>query len=254
VTTSGSDKKDVLRPVDAAARRQAAALVRSARFAALGTLDTSDGAPSVSRVSLATTMRGDPILLASRLSAHFGNLEKDPRCSLLVGEPGKGDPLAHPRMTLIGRARQITDGEERANLRARYLMRHPKSQLYVDFPDFAFWQVTVERVSLNGGFGRAYAPTPADLVSQAACLDDLAAMEADAVSHMNEDHATAVSHYAALSGGDGDGWRLACIDPEGLDLARGDETLRVWFDAPLAQASELRAVLVEMAKRPVPVR
>ena len=55
-------------------------------------------------------MRGEPVFFISRLSAHFPNLEADPRCSLLIGEPGKGDPLAHPRMTLIGRAEKIADG------------------------------------------------------------------------------------------------------------------------------------------------
>jgi putative heme iron utilization protein len=242
------EKKDVLRPVDDAARRQAAGLLRSARFAALGTLEASDGAPSVSRVSLATTMAGAPIFLASGLSAHFGNLEKDGRCSLLVGEPGKGDPLAHPRMTLIGRAERLAEGPERTAARARYLMRHPKAQLYVDFPDFAFWRMTVERVSLNGGFGRAYVPKPSDLLSQSSALADLSAMEAGAVAHMNADHQDAVTRYAARTGGTGDGWRLACLDPEGLDLARGDESLRVWFDAPLTEAAALRPTLVALAR------
>ena len=98
-------KRDVLQPVDDGAKRLAKALVRSARYAALATLDPLDGSPSVSRVSLATAMDGSPIFLMSRLSSHCTNLMVDARCSLLVGEPGKGDPLAHPRRDLDRKSR-----------------------------------------------------------------------------------------------------------------------------------------------------
>ena len=96
-----AEKKDVLQPVDDSARRLSKTLIRTARQAALGTIDPTDGSPFVSRVSLATAMDGSPVFLISRLSGHFANLESDPRCSLLVGEPGKGDPLAHPRITFL---------------------------------------------------------------------------------------------------------------------------------------------------------
>lgn len=240
--------KDLLQPVDQAVRRQAKALVRSARFAALGTIDPLDGSPAVSRVNLATAMDGSPVFLISRLSGHFANLAHDARCSLLVGEPGKGDPLAHPRMTLIGRAEIVADEPARGRIKARYLARHPKSALYADFPDFAFWKITVSRASLNGGFGKAYALSDRDLITPASCLDDLSEMEPSAVGHMNGDHAVALDHYATLAGADGAGWRLACLDPEGLDLTRGDHTARLWFETPLATAGDLRPVLVALAK------
>ena len=89
-------------PVDNAARRHAGMLLRRARFGAMATLDQSTGAPLASRVSLATAQTGDPIFLISRLSAHFGALEADQRCSLLIGEPGPGDPLAHPPHDIDG--------------------------------------------------------------------------------------------------------------------------------------------------------
>ncbi|MFN3868773.1 MAG: HugZ family protein [Hyphomicrobiaceae bacterium] len=239
-------KKDVLQPVDDEARRQAKALVRSARYAALGTLDPIDGSPAVSRVSLSTAINGDPCFFISRLSGHFGNLEADARCSVLVGEPGKGDPLAHPRMTIIGRASKV-EGDALAAIKSRYLMRHPKAQLYAEFPDFAMWRVTPLRASLNGGFGRAFALSAADL-STLGAVDELAASEAGAVAHMNADHSDAVDRYAAKVGAEGTGWRLASLDPEGLDLARGDQMARLWFEKPLASAAELRSVLVALAR------
>lgn len=242
-------KSDVLQPVDGDARRLAKSLLRTARFAALGTLDHFDGSPSVSRVALATAMNGDACFLISGLSGHFGNLEADGRCSLLVGEPGKGDPLAHARMTLIGRADKLTSDPIRAQIKARYLMRHPKSSLYADFSDFAFWRFRCERVSLNAGFGKAYALTPADITTDLSRVAGLEDAEAGAVAHMNADHGDAVDHYASQAGGDEAGWRLSCIDPEGVDLARGDRTARLWFEAPMTSTAQLRPILVALAKR-----
>jgi putative heme iron utilization protein len=244
-----SKKKDVLQPVDAEARRLAKTLLRTSRHAALATIDPLDGAPAASRVALATTMSGDPVFLISGLSGHFGNLEADERCSLLVGDIGKGDPLAHPRMTIIGRAEKLSPGAARDLAKARYLMRHPKSALYVDFPDFAFWRLTPVRVSLNGGFGKAFAPTPPDIATSMIGVAELEAAEAGAVAHMNSDHADAVAHYANSIGREPGHWKLACIDPEGLDLTCGDEVARLWFDHPLASASDLRPTLVALAKR-----
>jgi putative heme iron utilization protein len=241
-------KKDVLQPVDDAARRLARTLVRSARFAALGTLEPSDGSPAVSRVSFATAMDGAPVFLISGLSGHFGNLVADGRCSLLVGEPGKGDPLAHPRMTLVGTAERLSEGEQRAHIKSRYLSRHPKAALYADFADFAFWRFTIARASLNGGFGKAFALQASDIMTPLGPLAALAEIEDSAVAHMNADHAAAVDRYAAKAGAEGTGWRLMAIDPDGLDLARGDHTARLWFDTPLASADDLRPVLVALAK------
>lgn len=245
-------QKDTLLPVDAAARRQARGLLRPARHGALATLDPADGTPLATRTGLACDIDGAPVFLTSTLSAHTQALLADPRCSLLLGEPGKGDPLAHPRITVTGRAERIgtegRDGETRARLRRRYLARHPKAELYVDFPDFSFWRLDVARASLNGGFGRAYAMTPEDLLTDMTGLADLLDFEAGAVEHMNADHSDAVALYAQAFCNAGPGaWRLTGLDPEGLDLMQGDEVRRLWFDAPLAKPAEMRPLLVSLA-------
>jgi putative heme iron utilization protein len=242
-------KKDVLQPLDDEARRLAKTLTRSARHAALATVTPGDGFPAASRVSVATDTTGRPGFLISSLSAHFGALDADNRCSLLLGEPGKGDPLAHPRVTVSGHARKLSPGEERDRFRARFLARHPKAALYADFGDFAFWVVDPERASLNGGFGKAYEADGSDLLSDAAVAAELERMADSAVAHMNDDHTDAIDRYAARASAVGTGWRLATIDPEGIDLTRGDEVLRLWFPSPLSAAAELRPALVAMAKQ-----
>ncbi|MEM8789287.1 MAG: DUF2470 domain-containing protein [Pseudomonadota bacterium] len=239
-------QKDVLQPVDDDARRRAAGLIRSARMGALAALEPGTGTPLASRVSVATAMDGRPVFLISRLSAHFGALEADPRASVLLGEAGAGDPLAHPRITVTGRAEMLAP-PERDTIRARFLARHPKAALYADFADFAFWALRPDRASLNGGFGRAYALSAADIT--APVPDGLADMEPGAVAHMNADHADAIQLYVDrwTSAPAGD-WRMAGFDAQGMDLTKGDAVARVWFDRPLASADELRPRLVAMAK------
>ena len=234
--------RDVLREVDDVARAQAQGLLRGARSAALAVAEPGSGHPLASRVSLACDVAGAPMFLISRLSAHFGALEADGRCSVLCGEAGRGDPLAHPRITVIGRAR-IVAGEARAALRERFLRYHPKAALYADFGDFAFWRVSVERASLNAGFGKAYALEAGDLIPE--MPEGLADLEPEAVAHMTADHQAAVDAMAGEAG-----WRLAGLDARGLDLARGDDLRRVPLDPPLSRARDLRPRLIQLAVRP----
>ena len=160
---STDDKPKVLRDTDEQARDQARELIITARFAAMAVIDPETGYPNSSRVLTATDAASLPVVLASRLAAHTKALLQSPRCSLLFGEPGKGDPLAWPRISLQCDAHPITaDDPERPHLRARFLRRHPKAALYVDFPDFLFFRLNPVSASLNGGFGRAYALTGED--------------------------------------------------------------------------------------------
>lgn len=244
-------EKDPTLPVDDEARLLAKRLMRTARSGALATNDGASGVPFASLVAVGTDLDGAPVILTSRLSVHTRLLEADPRCSLLLSATGKGDPLAHPRLTLLATAERIEreTGEGR-HIRRRYLAQHPKAALYVDFPDFSFWRLKVASGSLNGGFGRAYRMAAADLLTDLSGRPDFYDWEAGAVEHMNADHADAVALYATrLCGAREGAWRLIGIDPEGLQLALGDEILRLSFPAPLKDPKELRAVLVSLAQR-----
>ena len=227
---------------------EAKRLLRSIRAGALATL-TPDGFPFATLVNVATAIDGSPILLMSSLSAHTRNLAADKRSSILLSEGGKGDPLAHARLTVVGEAIRITDETQRETLRARFLNRHPKSALYADFGDFAFWQLKVARAHLNGGFARAADFDGRDILTEAAGAGELAALEASAIEHMNSDHNDAVRLYATRLLGEKDGrWRASGIDPEGLDLALGDLTGRLSFPEPVTNGESLRKILTALAR------
>ncbi len=219
-------------------------LLRVIRAGTLATLDRS-GYPFASLVNTATDIDGSPVILVSRLTTHTANLERDPRASILLAERGKGDPLAHPRLTVLGRFERRDDDPRLAR---RFLARHVKSELYSDFADFSFWRMTVVSAHLNGGFARAADLTGEELLTSLAGGDELVAVEASAVEHMNEDHADAVLLYATkLLGGTTGAWRVTSVDPEGIDLALGDSTLRLAFPHRVTDRMGLITVLKQFA-------
>jgi heme iron utilization protein len=230
-------------------------LLRETRAGALATIDRNTGHPFASLVNVATDVDGSPLILVSRLSTHTANLEVDGRASLLLAMSGKGDPLAHPRLTLIGTFAQIArDDAQEPRLRRRFLSRHPKSELYAGFADFSFWRLVVVSAHLNGGFARAADLKAADVLTDVSDAENLIGAEASAVEHMNADHAEAVKLYATklLGADEGPGnqpWHLTGLDPDGLDLGRGDLTLRLPFPERVTTAEQLRRTVVALAAK-----
>lgn len=243
-------KNDVLRPTDDDAIRLARTLLRSARHGAIAVLEPETGAPMVSRVATATDHDGAPLILISGLAAHTGAIEADPRCSLLLGEPGKGDAMAHARITIACIAEKIArDDPRHSRIEWRFLSHTPKARLYAGLGDFAFYRLEPQRASLNGGFGKAYALTRQDLLTAGDKIDAIAAAERSAVEHMNDDHADAIGNYAVHFGkADSDqNWVMTGIDADGFDLAAGDRVLRILFSTPLTDAPDMHKTLVAMA-------
>ncbi|KXF76682.1 pyridoxamine 5'-phosphate oxidase [Paramesorhizobium deserti] len=248
------DKNKTIRETDTDARSLAKTLLRTARYGALAVLDPQSGRPLASRVAVATDTDGAPIVLVSALSSHTPALLADCRSSLLLGEPGKGDPLAHPRITLLCSAYQVGRSDpDYERLRRRYLNRHPKARLYIDLGDFTFFRFEMEGASLNGGFGKAFVLTGEDLISHHGSNAGIAAAEQPALDHMNSDHPDAIAlyarHFANVRAGSKI-WRISGIDAEGFDLlSNNDDARRVFFDMPLENAEDIHRVLVQMAKQ-----
>jgi len=233
------------------AKSIAKALLRATRAGALATLDRNTGHPFGSLVNVATDFDASPLILVSRLATHTANLERDGRASLLLASGGRGDPLAHPRLTVLGTfAPVVGAAEAEPRLRRRFLARHPKSELYAGFADFSFWRMSVASAHLNAGFARAADLKGNEILTDLSAAESLLAAEETAVAHMNNDHAEAVRLYATrLLGGEDGPWRLTGLDPEGLDLALGDATLRLPFAERVTSAEGLRKMVVDLAAR-----
>jgi putative heme iron utilization protein len=227
-------------------------LLRSVRVGALATLVPGSAFPFASLVNVATAPDGSPILLLSRLAAHTRHLASDPRLSLLLVQTGAGDPLAHPRVTIMGTGESVIDPERRTALKARFLAKHPESALYADFGDFSFWRVAMDEAHLIGGFGRQGHFEAQSLVTSLDGAETLVAAEVQALSHVNAHYQAALAGFAAALAGKPDGpWQATGIDPEGIDLCCGDRTARIAFPRPVRTLQDLREilpVLVEAAR------
>jgi putative heme iron utilization protein len=149
--------------------RDAAALIRRCRVAALATL--RDGAPSASMVPYALTL--DPfavIVLVSELAAHTGEMRADPRVALLISEP-ESDARPHElaRVSIQGTAAPLPpDDAHSAAARAAYLARFPDVSGLFDLGDFRLFSIVPATVRVVAGFARAASIAPALLAQSLA--------------------------------------------------------------------------------------
>ncbi len=237
-----SQRTDPLQPVDARARSLASRLLRTADTGSLATVAEEDGHPFASLVTTATDFDGSPVLLLSMLSSHTRALLRDPRCSLLVGQPGKGDPLAHPRLTAVACGRRIDPADGAHTwLRSRFLARHPAAIRYADFADFDFFRLEILRARLNGGFANAFAMQAADVLAPAS--GDPAAFAAvtlPLIEQLNRTRLEDVRLIARERCAQAEGpWRLVGIDPWGVDLKSREHSVRYDFDDPPVGADDV---------------
>lgn len=246
-----SENKNVIRPTDETALLLARKLIRTARYGALAVNDSKDSFPLASRALIATDIDGAPITLISQLSSHTKAIENDNRVSIMFGEIGKGDPLAHPRISLKAFAEKISSNNDTLlRIRQRFLNRHPKAGLYVDFADFSFFKLDPISASLNGGFGKAFELSKDDMLIKSNAMNDLAQIEGSAIDHMNADHQEAIDLYASsVTGKTEKNWHIATIDCQGMELAKSDQLIRIELDEELQSADALRTTLAKLADK-----
>ena len=219
-------------------------LLRSRDRAALAT--SLRGAPYASLVLVAADLDASPLLLLSDLAQHSRNIAFEPRVSLLFDATEvHPDPLAGPRLTVLGRAKVVDDGR----LLARFTARHPSASLYAGFADFRLYRVEVERGHLVAGFGRIEWIEASELLF-APDTHVLAAAEPAILAQINEVYADAITFYAQrVLERAGSGWRMTGIDPEGIDLRCAGETARLDFPGPVLTLEAARAALARLVEQ-----
>ncbi len=127
-------------------------LVKTARHGVLSTLMPDEGYPYGSLVEILPLADGDLVLFLSQLAEHRRFLTADSRASVVIA-PHIQDPraMAQPRVTLVGRAEAV---EDRAAYAQAYVRLHPAAASYINFPDFGFYRLHVDRVRYIAGFGQ----------------------------------------------------------------------------------------------------
>ncbi|CAD5107841.1 HugZ family pyridoxamine 5'-phosphate oxidase [Zestomonas carbonaria] len=207
------------------------------------------GFPFGSVVPYCLDAKGWPLILISRIAQHTHNLQKDPKCSLLIGERGAEDVQAAGRLTLLAEARQLNDEAEIAAAAERYYRYFPQARDYHRTHDFDFWRLEPVRARYIGGFGAIHWLGVDDLL-----LANPFAGEAERsmIEHMNSDHANAIAHYVELSGLPGEpAAEMAGIDSEGFHLRIGQTLHWLAFPTPCNNPGAVRQALVLLARAEV---
>jgi putative heme iron utilization protein len=234
-------------PSDAERSRSLVATARTGMLATLG----EGGYPFGSVVAPAVDEQGRPLLLLSDLAVHSHNLKADPRASLMVTEPGDGDPLDLARVTLIGTVTEVT-GPDRDTALAAYQAVHPGG-LGTDH-GFRIYRQDVTGVRFVGGFARmSWVDAAAYTASEP---DPLLPHVAGIVEHMNDDHGEAMVLYCRVFGErpHTTSARMTGIDRYGFDMLARDEPegrehhVRLPFAEQVDTPTGARQALVAMVR------
>lgn len=143
----------------------------------------NEGYPNGSVVGFAPDEDGNPVFIFSGMSSHTQDILKDPRCSLTVASKQfKG--AADGRVNMMGKVKLVPP-EQREAVKAIYLKKHPGA-FWVDFGDFNWFRMEIERINFVGGFARAGSVSPEEYKSVKP--DAISEFGIHIASHMNEDH------------------------------------------------------------------
>ncbi len=236
-----SNSPSVYQEPNAEAIALARRLLRSARFGSLAVLEPDDGGfPHASRVALGMDIDGVPVTLVSGLAAHTRALHHDPRCSLLVGEVGKGDPSPtpdEPALSCSSGRRRLT----KPSHAACPLPSSPPESSALRRPSGFPLLPTSSRGCILEWWIRARLPNrPALSPDHLACPPVPCGQGTGSAGHSqyvrfrHSETACNVADKEDLGTMDR-GWAGCC----GLDLASKDQFLRVEFNHELASVDEL---------------
>ncbi|MCF5088024.1 DUF2470 domain-containing protein [Pseudomonas gessardii] len=152
------------------------------------------GFPFGSVVPYCLDAEGRPLILISRIAQHTHNLQKDPKCSLLVGEREAEDVQAVGRLTYLAEAEKLDDEAAIAAAAERYYRYFPDSANYHKAHDFDFWVLKPVRHRYIGGFGAIH------WVDQLTPANPFAGKgELSMIENKNSDHTKAIAHYFEMA-------------------------------------------------------
>ena len=162
------------------------------------------GFPFGSLTPFALRADGTPFVYISAIAQHTKNLTRDPRCSLFVRNPAPsnaGEAQATWRLTVLANARRLeVGGAELEELAARYRARVPDMPTYGDAHDFAFFELTPQKLRAIGGFGAIRWHEPSELLVDPQG-DGWREGAAFVIEHMNTDHEDALREIVSARAG-----------------------------------------------------
>lgn len=228
--------------------------VTAQRWGVLATASQShSGYPFGSLVPYDIDSRGSIVIYVSLIAEHYKNLKADGRASLLALDSfGISDPQAHARATLLLDFQVVPEAEREAAQKS-YETRFPNSINYEIAHNFLFMRGTTRGVRWIGGFGDIQWVSGDNFSS--AVPDILAYAAWDVISHMNQDHADALSDLVK-SKVPGQGQihdpKMVALDHSGFKIQYGKEPRRevhIPFVPEITDATSVRTSMIETLRQ-----
>jgi heme iron utilization protein len=148
--------------MDQISEQALARLIRSTRIAVLGTLH--NGEPNLAMMAYAFAEDISAFYIhVSRLGKHTGDMENDPRVSLLITETDdrRPDPQTLARVSIRGMAEMLRRSDPGyPQVKTLYLQRFPEAEQFFSLGDFNLWKITPKGGRFVAGFGRAFNLVP----------------------------------------------------------------------------------------------
>lgn len=233
-------------------------------FAVMSTFSKSDPEyPGGSVVEFAPDKQGRPIFIFSGMSPRTQDVLVNPHCSLTVACQGFKS-FADGRVNLMGRVELIKDPVEKETAKAIYKKKHPGA-FWVEFGDFNWFRMSVDKVRYVGGFARIGDMT-ADEYAQAK-PDAISEFGPQIAQHMNDDHmeASIAIVQAAVPGMEADPENhiteavITAVDSLGMFIKVTREKpvkylpkqfkLRLPFPRPAADRKDIKTLIVELTQK-----
>ena len=222
--------------------------------------DSKKTMPYSTFVMTASDYDGSPLILLSDLSDHTKNLKKNNFASMLFYEEQKEikffpefdnsnlpydyeDPMSRPRLTVIGELKISNESYHKR----RFSMRHPASNLYLNFKDMNIYKLHIKAAHITAGFAKVKWFSKKELLYKVEF--NLENNEFDIINHMNEEHQESINLYEKylfdLKSIEGN-WKLVGIDPEGFDIRLNKIVKRFNFKSPIKKLSMIRKIFVNL--------
>eukprot|EP00545_Synedropsis_sp_CCMP1620_P013977 CAMPEP_0119014008 /NCGR_PEP_ID=MMETSP1176-20130426/9303_1 /TAXON_ID=265551 /ORGANISM="Synedropsis recta cf, Strain CCMP1620" /LENGTH=323 /DNA_ID=CAMNT_0006967141 /DNA_START=54 /DNA_END=1025 /DNA_ORIENTATION=- len=225
-------------------------------FAVMSTISKSDpGFPGGSVVGFAPDEEGRPLFIFSGMSTHTQDILADPKCSVTIASKEfKG--AADGRVNLMGTAK-LVPADEREKCKEMYLKKHPGA-FWVDFGDFNWFRMEIEKIRFVGGFARAGSVTPEEY--NEAKPDPISAFGMQVAQHMNDDHqeATIAMIAGQIPGLEVTEAIITSVDALGMYVKvtrtprASDQPqqfkLRLPFPRPAENRKDVKGIIVEMTQ------
>lgn len=219
------------------------------------------GYPGGSVVGFAPDELGRPLFIFSGMSTHTQDILANPKCSVTIASKEfKG--AADGRVNLMGTCKLLPQEEIEA-AKEIYLKKHPGA-FWVNFGDFNWFRLEIEKIRFVGGFARAGSVTPEEYAE--AKPDVISAFGSHVAQHMNEDHmeSTIAMIANAIPGMDVSEAVITSVDSLGMYVKvtrtprASDQPqqfkLRLPFPRPAADRKDVKTLIVEMTQAAAPAK